>query len=641
MLAALIVLAVFLFGGLCFTYLFFDDERLLWRLAAGNIVSCATAGVSGFVITLFFGLSATTAGVSVLTALLPAVILLKADVRTKLARDWQRARSNFQHGNKRIGGLIFYSFFFILFCLFFSQAIYQTPDGIFTGGSQNLGDLPFHLGAIFSFTDGANFPPMNPSFSGVKFAYPFVADLLTALTIKLGGSVRAAMVVEDITWAFSLLVLLERFTVRVTLSKLAGRIAPFLLFFSGGLGFLFFARDLWQQQKGFFDFISALPSDYTITNLFRWGNSMVVLFITQRSLLLGMPLAIMAIDRLWATFSGQDGDEGHPQFVPPFVLGTLVGTLPLVHLHSLLVVFIVAAVCLLLYMRRWKEWFTFAVGVSIVAVPFLAWLTTGEASDASKFIGWNFGWDKGDKNFFYFWLLNTGLVIPLIAAGVYLAWTKGSKEEHKHLRCAALFYIPFALIFVIANVVKLAPWEWDNIKILIYWFAGSIPFIALAIVWAWEKKAVWLKAAAALVFLSLIASGALDVYRTASGQNVVKVFDADGVKIADAIKQKTAPNALILNAPTYNSAVVLSGRQSLMRYTGHLSSHGIDFEGREKDVKMIYLGGGVADILLKKYGIDYVLVSPPERNDLKANDEYFEKYPLVAESGQYRLYKVK
>ena len=57
----------------------------------------------------------------------------------------------------------------------------ETKDGIFTGGSQNLGDLPFHLGAIFCFTEGNNFPPENPSFAGAKFSYPFMADLVTAV----------------------------------------------------------------------------------------------------------------------------------------------------------------------------------------------------------------------------------------------------------------------------------------------------------------------------------------------------------------------------------------------------------------------------------------------------------------------------
>ncbi|MFN2502530.1 MAG: hypothetical protein ABR530_11045, partial [Pyrinomonadaceae bacterium] len=105
--------------------------------------------------------------------------------------------------------------------------------------------------------------------------------------------------------------------------------------------------------------------------------------------------------------------------------------------------------------------------------------------------------------------------------------------------------------------------------------------------------------------------------------------------------QKTAPGALFLNAPTFNSAVVLSGRQSLMRYSGHLSSHGIDYLPREGEVKRVYEGGGVADILLKKYNIEYVLVSPEERNTLNANEEFFRRFETVAEVGQYRVYKVK
>ena len=175
-----------------------------------------------------------------------------------------------------------------------------------------------------------------------------------------------------------------------------------------------------------------------------------------------------------------------------------------------------------------------------------------------------------------------------------------------------LFYIPFAFCFFVSNVAKLAPWEWDNIKVLIYWFIGSIPFIALALAWGWKKGPIW-KTASIACLIVLTLAGALDVWRTASAQINIDVFDNDAVKVAEQIRQKTPPNALFLNAPTYNTAIALTGRRSLMRYIGHLMSHGIDYREREADLNRIYEGGGTADLFLRKYGIDYVLISPAER----------------------------
>ena len=203
-----------------------------------------------------------------------------------------------------------------------------------------------------------------------------------------------------------------------------------------------------------------------------------------------------------------------------------------------------------------------------------------------------------------------------------------------------IFYLPFAFLFVISNSVKLAPWEWDNIKVLIYWFVGSLPFAALFLAWLWEKGAI-LKAAAALCFIVLTLSGALDVWRTVSAQINYKVFDKDAVKIAELLKQKTEPNALFLNAPTYNSAVVLTGRRSLMRYSGHLSSYGIDYEPRELEVKRIYLGTGLADRLLQKNNIEYVIISPEETANIDVREEFFYKYPIIAEVGAYKVFKIK
>ncbi|MBX7055246.1 MAG: hypothetical protein K1X36_09840 [Pyrinomonadaceae bacterium] len=659
MLISILLICAISFGGLALTYLFVSDERFMWRLAAGSIVGTSIFGIVCFVLASLLGLNAATSAAAVAVAMLPLIILTRTPFKREFKHDWAKAKGKFQGGNlKRFTGFGYYAFFAIVFWLFFGQAMYQTDAGIFTGGSNNLGDLPFHLGAILGFTDGANFPPQNPSFAGARFSYPFIADLVTAGFMKLGADVRGAMVIQDFAWAFSLLVILERFTIKLTGNKLAGRIAPFLLFFSGGLGFVWFAKDYWEQGKGLWEFIWHLPRDYTIGEKFRWGNSLVVLFITQRSLLLGMPITLLVLGHIWRVFAPADGDAIENKgadapaitaLVKPFIIGLFAGMLPLIHLHSLAVLFVVTGFCFLFRTEKWRDWIAFGIGVSLIAVPELLWSMSGSASEAGKFIGWNFGWDKGDANVIWFWLKNTGIVIPMIAAGIYLVLTFAKAGDGEHsmkaepmpdARSLLLFYIPFLLLYVVSNAVKLAPWEWDNIKVLIYWYVGSLPLIAVALAKIWESGTKFRALAVACV-LAMTLSGGLDVWRTMSGQNKIRVFDTDAVRLAEQIKAKTPPNALFLNAPTYNSAVVLTGRRSFMRYIGHLSSHGIDYAEREEQTKRIYDGGGVAELYLRKNEIEYVLVSPEERNSLGANEEFFKKYSVIAESGQYRVYKIK
>lgn len=271
------------------------------------------------------------------------------------------------------------------------------------------------------------------------------------------------------------------------------------------------------------------------------------------------------------------------------------------------------------------------------------WTMSGTATETAKFFGWHFGWAKADEeNFMWFWLKNSGLFIPLlIGAGIWLFLQSRSVESKKAEQTAALayFYIPFLALFIITNSFTLAPWEWDNIKVLIYWYVGSIPFVAWLLADVWERGLLF-RIAVTGVLTGLCLSGSLDVWRTISGQNKIKVFEPDAIKIAELIRQKTPPDAVFLNAPTYNSAIALSGRLSFMRYPGHLASYGIDYGQREKDLRAIYSGGASADLLLRKNSIDLVLVSPEEsRDDLTINSAFFQKYPLVAEFGQYRVYK--
>lgn len=678
MFLSLILIALIASGGTALTYLFAREKSFLWRIAAGNIIGSSLFGTVGFVIASLFGFSTASVAAALLFSLAPLMLFSANEYREELTLDWRTATGKLQNTDLNvILRFAYYAFFFLLFWFFFDRAMFETREGIFTGGSQNLGDLPFHLGAITSFTDGNNFPPQNPSYAGAKFSYPFIADFLTACFVRLGAEIRDAMHLQNVFWTFSLLVILERFVFKLTDNRLAGKIAPALLFFSGGLGFLWFFSDFQHQSQSLTDFLLKLPRDYTIGEKFRWGNSLVTLFITQRSLLIGMPLTIIILQKLWEIFVTDEklNEENESEVEPNaaglkekllavryplsiFLIGLFAGMLPLIHLHSLAVLFVVAAFLFFFRFEKRSEWILFASGVIAIAVPELLWSMAGSSTRTSEFFGWHFGWNKNpDESFFWFWLKNTGLFIPITLLGIYLVYSNektavtesesvklNDNSEVENPKSSAkkllLFFVPFIFLFIISNSAKLAPWEWDNIKVLIYCFIGALPFTAFALATAWRKNAV-LKITAAVCFAALIFAGALDVWRVVSKQINYNVFSADAVKIAEQIKNKTEPDALFLNAPTYNTAVVLTGRRSLMRYLGHLSSHGIDYTERESDTKRIYAGEATADIFLRKHNIQYVLVSPEERSALTVNESFFAKYPVIAESGQYRVYKIK
>lgn len=641
------LLAVFLMlliscGGAALTYRFTKDQPALWRFAAGTVFGSAIFGTAVFAAACAWELNIYVAAGCLVFTLLPVLFLRTEENRKALTRDRARIKGNFQGASfKKILRFCYYLFFALVFLFFFERVIIETPQGIFTGGSNNLGDLPFHLGAVFSFTNADNFPPINPSFSGAKFSYPFIADLITAALMKFGVGLKDAMLAANVFWAFSLLVLIERFVLAVLGDKLAARLAPFLLFFSGGLGFIWFFGDFWQQSKSFFEFLNALPADYTIGDNFRWGNSLVTLFLTQRSLLLGMPITIAVMTLLWKLTER----DGKAKTVDMVLLGAVTGLLPLIHLHSLFVLFILCAFLLALWIEKWQLWLAFGLGVCITAVPELVWSVTGSASNAAKFFAVHLGWSAGDTNIFWFWLKNTGIVLPLLIGGIVLLILRVKKttetdDGETGPEQILLFYTPFILIFILANIFKFAPWEWDNIKLLIYWYAASLPFICLILAAAWRKNAL-LKTVAAVCFAVLIFSGALDVWRTASGQVNIRVFDADAVEFARKADLRIPADAIILNAPTYNSAAVLTGRISVMRYPGHLSSHGIDYAERELHVKQIYAGSQNAGELIQKYGVRYIIVSPDERNSMVVDDVFLSRYPVALSVGNYKLYEVR
>jgi hypothetical protein len=438
--------------------------------------------------------------------------------------------------------------------------------------------------------------------------------------------------------------------------------------------------DVNKTDSGVFQILRHLPHSYTIlpevADGWRWGNAVTSLLVPQRGFLLGIPLAAIVFTQWWASMqgieelkskkvkgkkedrrdkrmgSGRSMTEGvgsitgdSPLFTFSFLLlpsgrrmlaaGVVAGLLPLVHAHSFIVVMGVGACLALINWSRWRNWIAFFVVASVIAIPQLLWSTHGSAVSTRSFIGWEFGWDSGDTNFFWFWFKNTGLFIPLLIAA--LLW---KTDNYLISRKLLLFFLPFTLCFIIPNIMKLAPWVWDNIKVLFYWWIASAPIVALLLARLWEGKN-WHRVLAAGLFVALTLAGALDVFAVITGQSESMEFDHDGVVFAEMIKQQTPPRATILHAPIHNTPVFLTGRRSLMGYPGHIWTHGINFGPRETDIRKIYSGAPDAASLLSKYGVDYVVIDPQEHSAMPVNTDFFSSYPETVKIGEYHLYKIK
>ncbi len=660
-------------SGTLLTYTYDEDAPLASRLCSGACIGFGSFGLVGFVLASFLGL--TTVALALTGAALSTsfLLLISKARRAKVDDDCNRAWRAISRASSRpdrwaLIYFLFYATVAIVMWLVFSRALLDQPDGISTGVLNNYGDLPFHISVITRFAFGQNFPPEDPTFAGVRFTYPFITDFISAMFVRAGASLRDSLFIENYIVGVALVGVLHRFGQQLLRNRTAALLTPMLVILNGGFGWAMLFSEVNQSEGGVFQVLRHISHSYTILPEvalgWRWGNAVTSLLVPQRGFLLGIPLAAIVFTQWWAAMRDTEtGGKGEPEKKSPkkgsksefakieanlpvaasprlrvshrmVAAGAVAGLLPLIHAHSFIAVMVVGACLALINLRRWREWLLFFLVASIIAIPQLLWSTHGSAVSTRAFIGWQFGWDRSDENFFWFWFKNTGLFIPLLITA--LLW---KSEDYLVPRKLLFFYLPFTLCFIIPNLVKLAPWIWDNVKILFYWWLASAPIVALLLARLWEGKA-WHRVLAASLFIMLTLAGALDVFALMTRQGEYQEFDRDGINFAEMIKLKTPPRATILHAPVHNTPVFLTGRRSLMGYPGHIWTHGLDYGPRETEIKRIYAGAPDAESLLAKYGVDYVVIDPQEHSLMTVNAAFFSRYPEVGSTGEYHLYKI-
>jgi len=745
MIISLALALIAIASGFVLTYAYDENEPLAARLCSGACIGFALMGLVGLVFSLIFGLNAITLGLTAALLAAPLLLFTAEHYRAAAGADLDKALRAISRATVRPGRwdfiyFLFYAGVVIAMWLIFSRALLEQPDGIFTGVLNNYGDLPFHLSVITRFAYGQNFPPEDPTFAGARFTYPFITDLISAMFLRAGASLRNSMFIENYIIGVALVGVVHRFGQRLLRNRTAAILTPLFVLLNGGFGWAMLFGDVTKTDGSVFQVLRHIPHSYTILpeidRAWRWGNSVTSLLVTQRGFLLGIPLTVIVFTLWWTAMKSESAPPasvagskrrsdppakagglpfGSSAFRHMLAAGFIAGLVPLIHAHSFIVLMMVSAFLVpWIYRRAWaaygiaaflgaliifvaldygsvnspyikvallavvvglvvnlffllprahlKLWLCFFALAVVLALPQILWSTHNSAVKSQTFIAWQFGWDSDQETALgskpigsqpiemappiglwirrtpyvaWFWLKNTGLFIPLLLIALF--W---KPKDYLVPRRLLLFYLPFTLCFLIPNVLKLAPWVWDNIKILFYWWIASAPIVALLLARLWEGS-VWNRVLAASLFVMLTLAGALDIFPLLTFRGEYQEFDRDGITFAETVKQATEPSAMILHAPIHNTSIYLTGRRSLMGYPGHIWTHGLDFGPRETEIKRIYGGAPDAEALLGKYGVDYVVVGPQEHAAVSPNLDFFSRYPEIANIGEYHLYKVR
>ncbi len=602
MIASLLLVLLVTFGGTLATYLYDEDASLGARLCAGACLGLTVFGLVAFVVALIVGLS--TAGVIISLGICcsPLALLDKTAIK-RFTHDVDAAsiaarRLFLRPDAWSIFYFLFYAGTTVVLWKVFSRAVIEERGGISTGLLNNFGDLPFHISVITSFAYGNNYPPEDPTYAGVSFTYPFLSDFLSAVFVRCGASLRDSMFLGSFTLALAFVGAAPSLGAGDAARQACGDHHAFDRAVERRFWLVLLFEKAVKGEGGLWGVLMDLPPSFTVIpeTTWRWGNAISALLVPQRGFLMGLPLAVIAFTQWWLALE-KDTEvqkretktkQRRPVPEPPasrfplrtrrmIAAGVAAGLLPLVHAHSFVVVMGMAA-CLALIHIRWREWFAFFATASAIAIPQLLWSTLHSAVNASTFFAFELGWDRGQENPLVFWLLNTGLFIPLIFVALLLK-SNGYLVGKRLL----LFYLPFTLCFIIPNFIKMAPWIWDNIKVLYYWWLASAPIVAVFLAWMWRKGPI-MRVAAALLFVCVTLAGALDVAGIAFREVKYGIFDASGVSFAELVKQVTQPRSLILHAPVHNTPVFLTGRRSVMGYPGtHLDSRTRVYAARRRD----------------------------------------------------------
>ena len=380
-----------------------------------------------------------------------------------------------------------------------------------------------------------------------------------------------------------------------------------------------------------------------------------------------------------------DDDAGSPTAVntrgerkgplPFWIEVSLYASMPLFHVHTFIALTIVLLVALLFERVAWPKIFNGApirrhvitlFGAALIPATFFVWLVTDQFH-AKSMVKWHPGWvqDSADFGapffrmggaanfgsatgfgsllqktwngviapFFQFWLTNFGLWILLSLALVALcglrAWKAGWRWGKKP-PADIVFVLSAVVIFGIGYFVQTAPWDWDNLKLMVWGYFLILPFLWSDLVgrWAFPERAVTCIALFASGFVTLL--GGLAAGHPGFGLIERARLDAIGSAI-----RPLPVEARFAAYPTYNHPLLLQGRKVVLGYPGHLWTEGFDYDNPNRQLTALMRGAPNWREAAKALGVRYIFWGRDETTNYQGSSRPWETTARRIASGDW------
>ena len=302
---------------------------------------------------------------------------------------------------------------------------------------------------------------------------------------------------------------------------------------------------------------------------------------------------------------------------------------------------------------------------AFIPATFFVWLTTDQFR-ASSVLKWHPGWAQdstelgapffrlGPKDFgsstsfglllqktwngviapfFQFWLPNFGLWVPLalglVGLCVWRIW-KGKWRWGDRPPADIAFVVAAVVIFAFGYFVQTAPWDWDNLKLMVWGYFLILPFLWSDIIgrWAFPERAA--------TCLLLFGSGFITLLGGLSaGHPGFGLIERARLDHIGTVLRPLQMEARFATYPTYNHPVLLQGRKVVLGYPGHLWTEGFDYGKANDQLTALMNGAANWRDAAKALGVRYIFWGQDERTNYQSSSRPWEATAFLVASGDW------